>query len=407
MTNSVIVRRHPSVWCLWPTLAVAWIVLAHVVSFQGLAIWVIGGSALTALVVLPLALAGRRLLGLAAMPVMTFAVPMLAEWLGGNTAGPVTRASLMACATTAAMALILPTRYPLAMLVPSLLLLGGALGLGGAGTALWVVGLWLVAAAVTAAMLGPFRQRHLRDRVRLVPFAEMLTGVGLLAVIALIAMAPFLRNPWTMPGSVLVAVPDTTVVVPPPPTSPPLVTPTTAPPVSPTDPPPTTVPIQDQNLVVSLLMKVLIALLILLLLILLLLIVWRIIVALLWSRERRQLSRGSREQRAIGAWTWTRLRRARYDRPLPVTASPDVAVTWARRLGDPDVLAVAEIAARVAFNPEASIDRAAATRAWQAARLAGRRPRGSLRSLWIWSGRTPRSVRRVLVPAYVLASADR
>ena len=212
MTTSGTVRRHPSVWCLWPTLAVAWIVLAHVVSFQGLAIWVIGGSALTALVVLPLALAGRRLLALAAMPVMTFAVPMLAEWLGGNTAGPVTRASLMACATTAAMALILPTRYPLAMLVPSLLLLGGALGLGGAGTALWVVGLWLVAAAVTAAMLGPFRQTHLRDRVRLVPFAVMLAGAGLLAVIALIAMAPFLRNPWTMPGSVLVAVPDALAV---------------------------------------------------------------------------------------------------------------------------------------------------------------------------------------------------
>ena len=32
------IRRHPSAWSLWPTLAVTWIALAHVLSFQGLAI---------------------------------------------------------------------------------------------------------------------------------------------------------------------------------------------------------------------------------------------------------------------------------------------------------------------------------------------------------------------------------
>jgi hypothetical protein len=172
------VRQHPSAWALWPTLAVSRIAFAHAVSFQGLAIWVVTGSLLAALVVLPLALAGRRILAVSAMVVMAFAVPVVAEWISGNTASPVTRASLMARAAAGAAALILPAHYPVAVLVPSLLLLGGALGLGAAGSAMWLVGLWAVAAALTVAMLGPYRNPHLRERRRLVPVAAMLAWVG-------------------------------------------------------------------------------------------------------------------------------------------------------------------------------------------------------------------------------------
>ena len=55
------VRAHPSAWALWPTVAVSWIAFAQVLSFQGLAVWVIGGSLLTALVVLPLARAASQM----------------------------------------------------------------------------------------------------------------------------------------------------------------------------------------------------------------------------------------------------------------------------------------------------------------------------------------------------------
>jgi hypothetical protein len=214
----------------------------------------------------------------------------------------------------------------------------------------------------------------------LVPFAVILTGLGLAAIVAVIPMTALLSVPWTMSGK---GDPATTTA--------PSIAPPTAPPTAPVVPP--KVPVDPQSPVVSLLVKVLIGVLLLALLLLLIHLGWRILVALLWSRERRRLSRGNAVQAAVGAWTWTRLRRARFDRPLPANASPDVAVTWARRVGDPDVLAVAEVAARVAFNPLASITRAEADRAWNAARLAGRRPGGAtLRERWRWSARRPGSV---------------
>ncbi len=393
-------RQHASAWALWPTLAVSWVAFAQAVSFQGLAIWVVTGSLLAALVVLPLALAGRRILAVGAMVVMTFAVPVIAEWIGGNTAGPVTRASLMASAAAGAAALILPTRYPVAVLVPSLLLLGGALGLGAAGSAMWLVGLWAVAAAVTVAMLGPYRNPHLRERRRLVPFAAMLAWVGAVAVVALVSAAPFLTDPWTIPGSEQVATPDTTIPPPPPDT--------TVPPVVPPVTPVTPVEVQDQNLVVSLLVVVVIVLLLLFLLVLILLILWRVVVALLWRRERRRLMRGNREQSTIGAWTWVRLRRARYEQPLPVSASPDVAVAWARTVGDVDVLRVAEVTTPIAFNPDGTVGRIAAKEVWQSAIAAGRRPRGaSLRERWRWSGRRPGKVAVALAGPLTTSGSSR
>lgn len=409
------VRRHPSAWVLWPTVGATWIAFAQVVSFQGLAVWVAVGSLLTALVVLPLALAGRRLLALLAMAGMTFVVPALAEWLGGNTAGPVTRSSLMACATVGAMSVILPTRYPLALVPASLLLLGGALGLGATGSVLWLVGLWSVAAAVTVAMLGPYRQPHLRDRRRLAPFSLLLGSVGLVAVAAVLIAAPLLRSPWTIPGSGLVAVPDAVVPVPvvSPSASPSAEDTTTTPSPSPTAtdvtlpspsaspeaPPPDAVEVEAEsaNTVLSWLALVVLLLLLLLLLVLLALVLWRVRVWWVWARLRRRLSTGTPEQRAVGAWTWLRLRRARCDRPLPVSVSPDVAVSWAAAAGEPDVLAVATVASSVAFNPTGSVSAGDADRAWTAAVAGGRMPSGSLRARWRWSAVRPSVAERSAV----------
>jgi hypothetical protein len=416
-------RRHPSAWALWPTLGASWIAFAHVLSFQGLAIWVIGGSGLCALVVLPLALARRRLLAIVAMAGMTLVVPALSEWLGGNTAGPVTRSSLMACAATGAMALILPTRYPVMMLPASLLLLGGSLGLGATTVVPWLAGLWAVAAALTVAMLGPYRQSHLRDRRRLVPFALFLMAAGLVAVAAIVMVTPLLSKPWTIPGAGVVAVPlapPVPLVPTPEPTVPSstaassseaassstatAIAPTAAPSVRPSPPvpdqePAVVVAAQEQNQALSWLQLALLVLLLLLIVVFLLMVLWRAWVGIRWMVLRRRLSRGTREERAVGAWTWVRLRRYRYDMPLPVSASPDVAVDWAGRVGDPDVQRVARIAAKVAFNAGGSVARTDAKLAWTAARSAGQRPRGAtLRMRWRWAGRLPRWVVRRMPP---------
>lgn len=134
-------------------------------------------------------------------------------------------------------------------------------------------------------------------------------------------------------------------------------------------------------------------LLVILVLLVLVLIAWRAWVGLLWWRLRRRLDSGSPRQRAIGAWTWLRLRRLRHDVPLPVSVSPDVAVTWAREAGETDVLAIAQVVAPVAFDDALTVAEADAARAWASALSAGRLPRGSMRQRWRWALRTPGWVR--------------
>jgi len=382
-------RSH---WVLWPTLIMSWIAFAQILSFQGLAIWVVGGSILTALVVLTVVRARRRLLSLLAMVVMTFAAPALAEWLGGDTAGPITRASLMACGVTGAMAVILHTRYPLALLIPSLLLLGGAMGLGAAGSAPWPVGGWAVAAASTAAALGPYRNADLRDRRRLIPFAGLLSLAGVIGIAMLTLASAVFSRPWTIPGSASGG--DGPIE------SRPVVT----------DPAPIIVAPDQFDLwklllaVVALiaatvLIGVVLLLLAAIVVIPLMFLGRQVLIAFQWRRERRRLQRGDPNARAVGAWTWVRLRRARYEEPLPVSASPDVAVRWASDSHEPDVLKVAQIVQKVAFATDGYITRTDNRRVWPAAIAAGRRPRGaSLRDRWRWGRRTVKATFRALGP---------
>jgi hypothetical protein len=137
----------------------------------------------------------------------------------------------------------------------------------------------------------------------------------------------------------------------------------------------------------------LLLLLLLLVLLVLVLIAWRAWVALLWWRLRRRLNSGSPRQRAVGAWTWLRMRHLRHDVPLPVSVSPDVALTWARDTGEADVLTIAQVVAPVAFDDALPVAEGDAARAWVAALSGGRLPRGSQRQRWRWSLRTPGWVR--------------
>jgi hypothetical protein len=376
-----------SPWPLAPTLVVTWVAFGQVLSLSGLAIWVVGGSLLGALTVSAFAGAGRRGLAIAAVVVLTGGVTLLARTVGGDSAGPITRASLMATGVSAAMGLVLQTRYPAALLGPALILLGGATGLGAAGRAPWLVGAWAVAAAVTLVMLGPYSAADLRPRRRMGPLVAALIAVGLLSVAAIGAATPALRVPWTIAGAADVTGDQT----PPPPTP----TVTAPPSTEPSTPPESTVdPVETET--VDATRPFVAAVMVLLLLALLL-----VAVAVLrrmrawwqWRRLRRRLAQGGPRDRIVGAWTWVRLRRARYDEPLPVSASPDVAAAARSSFADADLQNVARRAASVSYDPSASASDADADAAWSAALSAGSAPTGvSLRQRWAWARvRPPRN----------------
>jgi len=440
--------------------------MAHLLSFRGVVIWVAGGSLVAGLVVQSLAAHRQRLVAIAGILVFTAAVPVLAKVVGGHTSGPITRATFIATGVTAVMALMLRTSLPVAIIPASLMLFAGVLGLGAATDVPWMVGIWAVFQAATLAMIGPYTREHLRDRRRIVPFALWLAGSGLLAVLALALVSPFLGHPWTIPGAGDTPVQSALGPAPRSTTEPaagsqatsgtrlhsttnlrtphatptltahatpritahatPRITPHATPRATPTltahavprSTPritahatprltahatphatqakadhlasPRTKPERPR----SLLFRILLLLVILILACCVIVLVIAGIQALRWYRLRVRLNTGSPEQRAIGAWTWVRARRVRYDHPLPIHVSPDVAISWARSSAEPEVRTVAEIAAQVAFHESGRLEADIADRAWTAARLAGRQPTtGSLRDRLRWAMRGPEIAR--------------
>lgn len=111
---------------------------------------------------------------------------------------------------------------------------------------------------------------------------------------------------------------------------------------------------------------------------------------------RRRLDSGGSERRAIGAWEWVRLRRARFDRPLPAHVSPDVALSIGATWRDADLSVMAYAASQVAFAPDPYLPNSAADAAWHSALLSGRAPGGSWLQQWRWRNRSPRWVTRAM-----------
>ena len=371
-------------WAPLPTLAVGWACFAQVLSFRGVAIWLAGGSLLVLMVMRLILGAGRVVLGLLSGVALTLVFAFLADTYGGTTSGPLARATLLACGLTAASVAFSFTRYRLLLLVPTFALLGSALGLGAAGRSGVWVGLWVVAAAVTAAMLGPYRDRDLAARGRRFPFALLIACSGLVAIVSLVIASPMLVAPWTIPGGGGGATPSA-VALPPvallPPevlaAPPPIVAapPVSQPPIVSPAPPPTEASASIISTIIQWVLLILLALLLLLLLLLAWLLVRRLSSWIRWRALRWRLSRGTPEQRVVGAWTWIRLRLAMRGDPLPNSASPDVAVEWALAHGDSSLATVARLTARVAFNPQGTISMPDSALAWEHALTADRRSR--------------------------------
>ena len=254
-------------------------------------------------------------------------------------------------------------------------------------------------------MLGPYSRADLRARRRLVPLVVCLVAAGLAAVVVIGAATPALRSPWTIPGAADVTgedqtsppLPTTTAE---PPTAPPSAVPTSPPPPPTTAPPPSAVPTPPSTVdpvdrdTVDATSIVVVSALVLVLLVLLLVavaVIRRVLAWVRWRRLRRRLGTGSPRDRIVGAWTWVRLRRVRYDEPLPVSASPDVASTARAPFADRALQDVAQRAARVAYDPTSTPSNAEADAAWSAALVAGGAPDGAgARLRWRWAARPPR-----------------
>jgi len=237
---------------------------------------------------------------------------------------------------------------------------------------------------LTLAMLGPYRQQHLRDRSRWRPFATMLMVVGFISLLTLMATAPFLDNPWTIPGTSVSAQPpetfeaesDVTEVV-------------VA--VAPNVANETQVEEESENQVIRWLVWLLLILLLMLLLAIFLALLHRLFIAAQWLLLKSRLNRGPPKDQIIGAWTWVRLRRARYDQPIPMWVSPDIAVSWAVTQGSPQLAQIAQTATEVFFNPSRHASRSESALAWKAALSAGKAPAGTIRRKWRWLARGPRA----------------
>lgn len=368
----------------WPLLVASGVVFAQVITFRALVTWVGISVLVTWWVASRLTAVGQRWSALVAGGVAVVVAAVATEYLAGTSDGPVTRSVIVACGLTVAMVLMLTTQWPLLVLVPGLGLAGCGLALGGAGNSLLAVGVLTVAVAVTAVMLGPYRGALLRDRAHLPVVALALAGVGLVAVAA-----------GTLAWQVVGGAGEVSRVDPLPPGA--SASPT---PIASSAPSAASASIVGWASGMSgmpwwmWLLVLLVVIAFVVLIVVLLMLLWGVVVrawiGMRWARVRRTLRHGDPDARVVGAWSWARMRRVRYESPLPVSASPDIVRQAAGASGDESLAQVAMYAAAVTFDPHARVSTGASDLAWRAAREAGARPRGTWDDRWRWSRRGPR-----------------
>jgi len=373
------VSTRAGIWSIVPTLIASWIALAQVLAFSGLVIWVIGGSLLAGWAVLGLLRLRKIGLALFVGVGLTAYLVVAVEWLGGEGSGPITRATLMSVGVTVAMSFIARTRYPAWMLLPSLALLGGALGLGAAGHAAWVVAAWIPLACWTLLILGPYSGADLAALARRHATVLLVGMAGLVAVLGLVAIGYVLTQPWTIDGSG-VAVGETVTAPVDPVTAEPL--------VSTPAPPPEVAP--ERAAFVQWWVFVLFWLVAISVLLVTYVLMERIWIWLRWRALRLRLRRQEPRLALLGAWSWLRLRLARAGDPLDPDQSPDVVAAWARDRGNTELSWLAQRVTDCAYEPATAVTRAESRRAWRISRGLSREAQtGGLMGVLRRSGREP------------------
>jgi len=398
--------RHsglPPVWPLLPTLAVTWLVFAQALSFGGLVLWVIVPSLAQVLLVRVIARTGLVTVGYVAAAVLTPMWALAANTLGGFYSGPVARSALLASGLTLAGLVMLDSRRPVLVLVPSGLLLIGALGLGAAAASVVFTGLWMCAAILTLLMLGPYTREDLRAGARLVLVARTMLIGGLVAVVGSTVAVSFMGSPWQSTGlipttllspddatgrtSIFDAFVDALVV------GSLAVVREFFPPATPV-PGPTPLWLEFTRWAIVLGLVALIALPL----------VRRGYAWVAWRLLRDRLRSGDARERALGAWTWARMRRAWREEALPEWASPDIVQPAAEDAGDERLATIATIAMRAAYDPITPVTDEEADAAWAAAlELDTLDDEVTVAQVWRWAarrrGRVPRQQRLALMPS--------
>lgn len=397
-------------WALAPLIVVALLVYSQAVSGSGLLIWLLPAALLGYGLMAAAHVISRtptaRAAAWAALVVVALLWAAIVNVGSGDTEGPVARASLAVTVCCGAMAALVRTSRPASALLPGVLLVCGALALGGAGAPVFVVALVAAACLWLLLRLGPYGSADFRDGRRAGQTAA-LAGLGIAVAVAVTALtSPVLGEPWMLPGVVLSS--DATPTVEPTPT--PSVTEATPTPTPTPTPTATAAPDEDlvgdaivrafRNVLVPAAITVAVVLTFLGLLALLLALAWRLWVALTWRLTRRRLGRGEPVERVIGAWDWVRLRLGQADIALPPAASPDVIASDAAGSGAPaqtiaDLATVAGLAARAGYVERGTVttqvDVLAADSAWRHARRVerGLRRGRSLRRRWRLTARRP------------------
>lgn len=372
-------------WAVLPTLAINFAVFAQILSFQGLVLWVVSTSIVSWFVVSVCLKSHRRTFAWIAGLLMPLAFAALAEFIGGTSSGSIARAAFLSCGLTSAAAIMGVTHYSRLLLVPMTFLLVSALALGATGNAVAWVGAWVVAAGFSLMILGPYSEHELLPCERL-RFVAIVMGIGgLAAVVGTAAATALVQQPWIVhPKGLTLQTED-------PPSLPSVgvgtgraETPSQAP-ANPSD---------LLNSLGSFALKAFGIIAIALIIWLVIGIGRRLLVVIGWRLELRQLETGFPREQVLGAWTWTRLKLAQHDQPLPLHLSPDVAVSWAADNGQTDLAKLAELVAPVAFSGNTQPTPEQASRAWELAYEIDYASRGTTwRQRWTWSLRSINATR--------------
>lgn len=390
-------------WAVLPLVFLSATMLGQVVALRGLVAWVLAPM-LAACWLVGLACGqGRRLvpwlLALGLGPLVAF----LAETIGGETAGPITRSSLVAVSLGCTAVLLSRTRVPASSLIPAAGIAFAAVGLGGAGALLPWTGAWVVLAGATLAFLGPYAAVDLRDARRLGTLIAVLAAGGLAAIVTAVAVSGALGRPWVPPAAV--AGPETASA-------------------GSATPGPAAVPSAEaavDSAVDSAADSAVgsvgepdqwIAWVVAVLAVLGLIALGWLLVALgrragalwKWRRLRRQLRRGEPRDALLGAWQWARLRLAHRGHALPVSLSPDTALSWSDAA---PVRSLAALVAPAAFDPAVPVEPRVTAEAWAIAAGIERAWLGSWRSRWSQAARGPEHSAGAQVPALPTRNARR
>ena len=353
--------RDSRTLAVMPVLAVNWLVLDQAVSLSGLVLWVVGGSIAAWFLIKTTADAGLRVLTLTLVVALPVAFGALSNAIGGNTSGPLARATFIYAGLTGVACVIVATRYTRAVLLPLLAMLASGLALGATGSSYVWIGAWVVAAGFCLLLLGPYSESELIRGDRRRQVVGVLAGASLTGVVSGILYAAIFKNPWTIPGAGQVL--DSSGTTP---------LPTTEPQPSPSQSA-SSIPISNGtetlgSALLHVLVFVLIALLILLALIAVIVLARVAYSKLTWMNRRNALHDDeSARFDVMGAWQWAQLGLARYDRRMPIHVTPDTASLWAHEQGMDALSGLSQIVTPAAFNPRAQVSDDDRANAWDLA----------------------------------------